>query len=134
MMLGLMCVQSQQENPIKHLIVLMMENRSFDHYLGWLKEQNPAIDGLTGSEANCVVPGNASSGCVTVSKDGYDTVTTHIFDPDDIYINNDAVFGVKESLIAEFVKVEDEARIKEAGFTNEYYWDVDFDFVLAPKS
>ena len=69
-----------------------------------------------------------------LSKDGYDTVTTHIFDPDDIYINNDAVFGVKESLIAEFVKVEDEARIKEAGFTNEYYWDVDFDFVLAPKS
>ena len=69
-----------------------------------------------------------------LSKDGYDTVTTHIFDPDDIYINNDAVFGVKESLIAEFVKVEDEARIKEAGFTNDYYWDVDFDFVLAPKS
>ena len=69
-----------------------------------------------------------------LSKDGYDTVTTHIFDPDDIYINNDSVFGVKESLIAEFVKVEDADRIKEVGFDGDYYWDVDFDFVLAPKS
>lgn len=68
-----------------------------------------------------------------VSKEGYDEVTTHIFDPDDMYIDNDAVFGVKESLIADFVKVEDPARIAEVGFTGDYYWDVAFDFVLAPK-
>ena len=67
-----------------------------------------------------------------VSKDGYDEVTTHIFDPDDPYINNDAVFGVKESLIAEFIKVEDQAQIAEVGFEGSYYWDVEFDFVLAP--
>jgi len=41
--------------------------------LGWLKELNPAINGLTGDEYNCVVPGDTSSECVTVSKDGYDT-------------------------------------------------------------
>lgn len=69
-----------------------------------------------------------------LSKDGYDEVTTHIFDPDDIYINNDAVFGVKESLIAEFNKVEDPARLAEVGFGGSYYWDVEFDFVLAPKN
>lgn len=68
-----------------------------------------------------------------VSKEGYDEVTTHIFDPDDPYINNDAVFGVKESLIADFVKVEDPSEIKKVGFTGDYYWDVEFDFVLAPK-
>lgn len=68
-----------------------------------------------------------------ISKDGYDEVTTHIFDPDDIYIDNDAVFGVKESLIAEFVKVDDPARIAEMGFNGPHYWDVEFDFVLAPK-
>ena len=28
----------------------MMENRSFDHLLGYLKTINPAVDGLTGSE------------------------------------------------------------------------------------
>lgn len=68
-----------------------------------------------------------------ISKDGYDEVTTHIFDPDDIYIDNDAVFGVKESLIAEFVKVDDPARVAGMGFEGPHYWDVEFDFVLAPK-
>lgn len=67
-----------------------------------------------------------------ISKEGYDEVTTHIFDPDDPYIDNDAVFGVKESLIAEFVKVEDAERIEQVGFTGPHYWDVEFDFVLAP--
>ena len=66
-----------------------------------------------------------------VSKEGYDEVTTHIFDPDDIYINNDAVFGVKESLIADFVKIEDRAKISEMGFDGSFYWQVDYDFVLA---
>ena len=37
---------------IKHLVVLMMENRSFDHALGFLKSPTYAIDGLDGSETN----------------------------------------------------------------------------------
>ena len=37
---------------LKHVVVLMMENRSFDHMLGGLKATNPAIDGLTGRETN----------------------------------------------------------------------------------
>ncbi len=37
---------------LKHMVVLMMENRSFDHMLGSLKAVNPKIDGLTGAEAN----------------------------------------------------------------------------------
>jgi phospholipase C len=37
---------------LKHIVVLMMENRSFDHMLGALKAQNPLIDGLTGNESN----------------------------------------------------------------------------------
>lgn len=37
---------------LEHIVVLMMENRSFDHMLGGLKAQYPAIDGLTGNEAN----------------------------------------------------------------------------------
>lgn len=69
-----------------------------------------------------------------LSKDGYDTVTTHIFDPDDPYIDSDAVFGVKESLIADFKRVGDPARIAEMDFGGAHYWHVDFDFVLAPKA
>ncbi|PSS09482.1 Non-specific phospholipase [Actinidia chinensis var. chinensis] len=40
--------------PIKTLVVLVMENRSFDHILGWLKRTRPEIDGLTGKESNRV--------------------------------------------------------------------------------
>jgi phospholipase C len=37
---------------LEHIVVLMMENRSFDHMLGGLKAQYPGIDGLTGNESN----------------------------------------------------------------------------------
>ena len=37
---------------LRHIVVLMMENRSFDHLLGGMKAIDPRIDGLTGSEAN----------------------------------------------------------------------------------
>ena len=37
---------------LKHIVVLMMENRSFDHMLGSLKAVNPKINGLTGTENN----------------------------------------------------------------------------------
>jgi phospholipase C len=37
---------------LQHVVVLMMENRSFDHMLGALHSSNPAIDGLTGHETN----------------------------------------------------------------------------------
>ncbi len=39
-------------DALKHIVVLMMENRSFDHMLGSLKAVNPAIDGLVGNETN----------------------------------------------------------------------------------
>jgi phospholipase C len=37
---------------LKHIVVLMMENRSFDHMLGALKAQDARIDGLSGNESN----------------------------------------------------------------------------------
>jgi phospholipase C len=33
------------KSGIKHVVVLMMENRSFDHFLGWLPSVNPHVDG-----------------------------------------------------------------------------------------
>lgn len=44
------------------------------------------------------------------ARAAYETLTTHIFDPDDPYINSDAVFGVKESLLAKFNRAHDPAR------------------------
>jgi hydroxyquinol 1,2-dioxygenase len=42
-----------------------------------------------------------------VAADGYRTLTTHIFVGDSEYIDSDAVFAVKKSLITEFVEVDD---------------------------
>ncbi len=67
-----------------------------------------------------------------ISAEGYDELTTHIFDPDDPYIHSDAVFGVKESLLATFNRIEDPVRIDEMGFGAPFFWDVEFDFVIAP--
>jgi phospholipase C len=38
--------------PFKRIVVLMMENRSFDHMLGYLKSSSYPIDGLNGDETN----------------------------------------------------------------------------------
>jgi catechol 1,2-dioxygenase len=66
-----------------------------------------------------------------LTADGFEKLTTHIFDPDDPYIHSDAVFGVKQSLLAEFVKVDDPARAKALEFAGPF-WEVAYDFVLAP--
>lgn len=39
-------------DKLKHIVVLMMENRSFDHMLGALKAADARIEGLTGNEFN----------------------------------------------------------------------------------
>jgi phospholipase C len=43
---------------LEHIVVLMMENRSFDHMLGAMKETNPRVNGLSGNETNPDVNGN----------------------------------------------------------------------------
>jgi catechol 1,2-dioxygenase len=66
-----------------------------------------------------------------IEAPGFARLVTHIFDPDDPYINSDAVFGVKESLMAEFKPVSDPEKAKAAGFSGPYL-DTEFNFVLAP--
>lgn len=44
--------ENTTEYPIKTVVVLVQENRSFDHILGWMKSLNPEIDGVTGKESN----------------------------------------------------------------------------------
>ena len=46
------------------------------------------------------------------------------FDQDDPYIHSDAVFGVKESLIAQYKDTTPEG-------SDQKQWEVEFDFVLA---
>lgn len=67
-----------------------------------------------------------------IKAEGYETLVTHIFDPDDQYIHSDAVFGVKESLLAKFDRQKDPQRAAEYGFSEEF-WEVKHDFVLVRK-
>lgn len=46
---------------LKHIVVLMMENRPFDHMLGALHDKDPNIDGLTGAESNPDTTGSRAS-------------------------------------------------------------------------
>ncbi|XP_047330490.1 non-specific phospholipase C6 [Impatiens glandulifera] len=48
-------VTGQTRQPIKTIVILVLENRSFDHMIGWMKKSiNPSINGVTGRECNPV--------------------------------------------------------------------------------
>ena len=51
---------------IQRFVVLVLENRSFDHLFGYLKAVNPAIEGVTGNEANYPNPNSPQSPPVKV--------------------------------------------------------------------
>ncbi|WP_205347002.1 intradiol ring-cleavage dioxygenase [Pseudonocardia broussonetiae] len=57
---------------------------------------------------------------VIVSAPGYRPVTTHLFVDDSPYLDSDAVFGVKESLVREFPLVDDAERAAAAGLPNPF--------------
>ncbi|MQA33137.1 intradiol ring-cleavage dioxygenase [Modestobacter roseus] len=57
---------------------------------------------------------------VIVAAPGHRTVTTHVFVADSPYLDSDAVFGVKESLVREVPEVDDPARAAELGLTNPF--------------
>eukprot|EP01031_Cornospumella_fuschlensis_P034974 gene34974-42353_t len=65
-------VKGTAKTMIEHVIVLMMENRSFDHMLGYLKRLNGDIDGCLPEDARCsnpADPADPASPKTTVSDD-----------------------------------------------------------------
>jgi catechol 1,2-dioxygenase len=68
-----------------------------------------------------------------VSAEGYYPVTTHLFDPVDPYLDSDAVFGVKDSLITEFKLHETRDRDAERLGMTPPFCTAHYDFVLSPK-
>jgi hydroxyquinol 1,2-dioxygenase len=56
-----------------------------------------------------------------IKAPGYETLTTHVFRNGDAYLDSDAVFGVRQSLIADWVRQPDGS------------YRVAFDFVLNPQ-
>ena len=65
-----------------------------------------------------------------ISAPGYEPVTTHVFVEGDKYIDSDAVFGVKNSLVAEFARHESGVA-SDGRRMNKPYYTVSYDFGLA---
>ena len=57
-----------------------------------------------------------------IKAPGYETLVTHVFRSGDRYLDSDAVFGVRQSLVADWVKQPDGV------------YRLDFDFVLNPAT
>jgi protocatechuate 3,4-dioxygenase beta subunit len=55
-----------------------------------------------------------------VTAPGYRPVTTHVFVDDSPYLDSDAVFGVKESLVRAVPEVDDPAKAAEVGLANPF--------------
>jgi catechol 1,2-dioxygenase len=55
-----------------------------------------------------------------VSADGYQSLTTHIFDAESAYLDSDAVFAVKPSLLRNFVARRADDPERPAGIEGEW--------------
>ena len=73
---------------------------------------------LTATDRHPMRPGHLHT---VLSAPGYDTLVTHLFVRGDKYLDSDAVFGVKDSLIVDFKKSP----------SGEY--TAHYDFVLKPS-
>lgn len=66
-----------------------------------------------------------------VSAPGYQTLTTHVFADGDPYLDSDAVFGVKNELIAPLIR-HPPGRAADGRDLDRPYWSITYDIVLTP--
>lgn len=66
-----------------------------------------------------------------IKADGYETLITHVFRNGDHYLDSDAVFGVRQSLIADWVRHPAGPGPDGSMLTGPFY-TLDFDFTLNP--
>lgn len=57
-----------------------------------------------------------------ISKDGYQPITTQIFDRETPYLDNDSVFAVKDELSVDFTALKGDSTAK---------WDLSYDIKMA---
>jgi hypothetical protein len=68
---------------------------------------------------------------VLISVDGFAPVTTHLFVKGDPYLDSDAVFGTKVSLVVDFIRHDSEEEATSFHVSVPFY-RVEYDFVLKP--
>ncbi|GAC1321611.1 MAG: intradiol ring-cleavage dioxygenase [Chloroflexota bacterium] len=94
-----------------------------------IPEDGPVGQLMHAAERSPMRPGHVH---FRVSMPGYQTVTTHVFVAGDPHLDDDAVFGVKQSLIAEFRRNEP-GRAADGTDQQAPYYTMRYDFVLAPE-
>jgi catechol 1,2-dioxygenase len=67
-----------------------------------------------------------------VRAEGHASVTTHLFDRGSKYVDSDAVFAVKPSLLRGFVRRGDDDPERPGGIDPGPWWSLESDFVLVP--
>ena len=68
-----------------------------------------------------------------VSAAGYEPVTTHLFVKGDPYLDSDAVFAVKDSLVVDFVSHKPGVA-PDGNKVDQPWWSVSYDFGLTPAA
>ncbi|MBN9425710.1 MAG: hydroxyquinol 1,2-dioxygenase, partial [Burkholderiales bacterium] len=68
-----------------------------------------------------------------ITAPGYERLITHVFRDGDRYLDSDAVFGVRSSLIADWVEHPPGVG-PDGSEQREPYYTLNFDFVLNPAS
>ena len=71
---------------------------------------------------------------IIVSAPGYRTLVTELFDTEDPYLDNDAVFGVREALIGRYEKTNDPALCSRHGFEGSSCLVMNLELRLAKSS
>lgn len=66
-----------------------------------------------------------------IQAEGYETLITHVFVSGDEYLDSDAVFAVKDSLVADFTANKDADAAKQYGYDVPFY-ELEFNFGLQP--
>src|SRR3954454_5787762 len=67
-----------------------------------------------------------------IAADGYRRLITHVFDREDEHLSADAVFGVKESLIADFA-VHEPGRAPNGRVVDRAWFSLEYRFVIAQE-
>lgn len=113
---------SPQVDPIRHLVVLMLENRSFDHVLGGLQGAIPCIDGVANPGSNV----DRSTGKpVMQAPVALDTVSAHFKVPHEFDDVQEQLSGGGANFVNNFVRNNPDSTAAERAQVMAYFKDGD---------
>jgi hydroxyquinol 1,2-dioxygenase len=69
-----------------------------------------------------------------ITAPGYERLATHLFAEGDQYLDSDAVFGVKNSLVVKFEENSSPDMAKKLGFKGAPFYTTQYNFGLKPAA